>query len=105
MPNAQSTLSAVGAEVDDAVDDAKSLTERVRDTVADGVSTASDYVSEGVSRAVEGARNLAAQAPQVGDWAEGQLESLRDRVRDKPIQTLAIAAGIGAVLAAVLSRR
>ncbi len=42
---------------------------------------------------------------EVTEWAEGQYESVKDYIQAKPLQSVAIAAGIGAILGQILLRR
>ncbi len=55
---------------------------------------------------VKGAKGDAESAAvEVGDWAEDQVVSLRESIREQPIKACAIAAGVGVILGQILLRR
>ncbi len=94
--------SAFTSTIDDAAetaaDETKSFTDRVTDAVSDGVSNAADFVADGI-------HTMTDQAPRVGEWLDDQISRARDMVQEKPVQTLAIVAGVAALVGAVLARR
>lgn len=99
MPaTARPTMSAVENTVDDAADDAKSFADRAAGKMSDGVSNAADFVSDSV-------KSVTSQMPRIGEWIDDQLGRLRDTAQEKPVQTVAIAVGIGALLGAIFMRR
>jgi ElaB/YqjD/DUF883 family membrane-anchored ribosome-binding protein len=89
---------AVDDAADTAADETKSFTDRVTDAVSGGVSSAADYVADGI-------HTMTDQAPRVGEWIDDQLARASDMVREKPVQTLAIVAGVAALIGAVFARR
>lgn len=97
MP-ATPNLARVDGAVDDAADDAKSLVGRATDAVAGGFDSVADFVTDGV-------KSLTGGASDAADWSADKMAALRDRVQDKPLQTLAIAAGIGALAGYLFLRR
>lgn len=90
--------SAIDDGADKAADETKSFTDRVTDTVSDGVSSAADYVADSIHAMTD-------QAPRVGEWIDEQISRASEMVRDKPVQTLAVVAGVAALLGAVFARR
>lgn len=55
---------------------------------------------------VDGASTEAEAAiGEVTEWAEGQYASVVEYIQEKPLQSVAIAAGIGALLGQILLRR
>lgn len=99
MPiTARSTLSGADDVVEDAAHETKSFADRVTGAVSDGVSNAADFVSDGV-------KSITAQAPKMGEWVDDQLTRASAAIRDKPIQSIAIVAGIAALVGAVFARR
>lgn len=55
---------------------------------------------------VKGAKGEAESAAgEVGDWAEEQVLTLRESIREQPITACAIAAGVGVILGQILLRR
>jgi len=49
--------------------------------------------------------DVRALARAAGDTAVGKLDPILDYVRDKPLKSLLVAAGAGAILAMIFSRR
>ncbi|BCW91097.1 hypothetical protein sos41_42760 [Alphaproteobacteria bacterium SO-S41] len=97
MP-ATPNLARVNGVTEDVADDAKSLVGRAADAASDGFDSAADFVTNGV-------KNLTDGASDVTEWTGDRLSALRDRVQEKPVQTLAIAAGIGALVGYLFLRR
>lgn len=95
---ASAFADAVDDAADAAADGTKTTTDRVTDAVSDGVSGAADYVADGIHAVTD-------QAPRIGEWLDDQLARARDMVREKPVQTLAVVAGVAALLGAVFARR
>lgn len=83
--------------------------DRVRDSVktlaASATGNASDGVASLVDQGADGVKAVAGKVPEVSYWIDERIEGTRDRVRSEPIKMLAIAAGVGAVLGALLLRR
>ena len=97
-PNLARVNGAIERTAEDAADEAKSFVGRATDAVSDGFDTAADYVTHGV-------KNLTDGASDVTEWTGDRLAALRDRVQEKPVQTLAIAAGVGALIGYLFLRR
>lgn len=99
MPmTAHPNVSAVNDAVDDSAEETRSFAERATDAVSDGVSNAADFVSDGV-------RSATAQIPKLGEWVDDQLTRAGNAVQERPIQTLAIVAGVAALVGAIFARR
>lgn len=65
-----------------------------------------DTLGKTASHSVKGAKGDAETAAgEVSDWAEEQVSSLRESIREQPITALAIAAGVGVILGQILLRR
>lgn len=65
-----------------------------------------DAVGESARQAADDVAIAAeAQAETAGIWAEGQCESLRSSIRERPLTACAIAAGAGLILGQILLRR
>ena len=97
MP-ATPNLARVNGAAESAADDAKSFVGRAADAVSDGFDSVADFVTDGVKTLTGGAGDAAG-------WSSDKLAALRDRVQEKPLQTLAITAGIGALVGYLLLRR
>jgi len=96
--SASAFANAVGDATDTAADEVKTSADRMTEAVSDGVSTAADNVADGI-------HSMIAQVPRVGEWIDDQVARARDMVREKPVQTLAIVAGVAALIGAVFARR
>ena len=96
----QATSSAV-ASTKDAVD-------RAADHVEEGLHTATDKAAQAANRATEKAADLSDRGREVYDEtmdrADAWLEQARDYVREKPVQSVAIALGAGWLLGRILRR-
>ncbi|MFT3809694.1 MAG: DUF883 C-terminal domain-containing protein [Micropepsaceae bacterium] len=84
--------------VDRIRDNVKSFAHSVSDSAADGVDTLADQGADGI-------KGLAGRVPDVSGWLDEKIDMARERVRDEPIKMMAIAAGVGALIGAVLLRR
>jgi ElaB/YqjD/DUF883 family membrane-anchored ribosome-binding protein len=96
----QATSSAV-ASTKDAVD-------RAADHVEEGLHQATDKAAQAANRATEKAADLSERGREVYDEtmdrADAWLEQARDYVREKPVQSVAIALGAGWLLGRILRR-
>ena len=65
-----------------------------------------DTLSRTARHGVDGASGEAeARIGEVTEWAEGQYETMKDYIQEKPFTACAIAAGIGALFGQILLRR
>jgi ElaB/YqjD/DUF883 family membrane-anchored ribosome-binding protein len=94
----QDSTTAIRRAANATADEAKSFVDRASDAVASGFTTVADTVTDGVASATHAGSDLQG-------WAGEKLSQLRDRVQEEPIKALAITAGIGAILGALLLRR
>jgi ElaB/YqjD/DUF883 family membrane-anchored ribosome-binding protein len=96
----QATSSAV-ASTKDAVD-------RAADNVEDGLHRATDKVADVANRTTDKAVELGERGREVYDEtmdkADAWLEVARDYVREKPVQSVAIALGAGWLIGRILRR-
>ena len=97
-PNLARVNGAIERTTEDAAEDAKSFVGRATDAVSHGFDDAADFVTNGV-------KNLTDSAADMTEWTGDRLSALRERVQEKPVQTLAIAAGVGALLGYLFLRR
>lgn len=97
MP-ATPNLARVNGTTEEVAEEAKSFVDRAADAVSDGFDGVADFVTDGVKSLTNGAGDAAS-------WSSDKLAALRDRVQDKPLQTLAITAGIGALVGYLFLRR
>jgi ElaB/YqjD/DUF883 family membrane-anchored ribosome-binding protein len=93
--------SNVVASTKDAVD-------RAADQVEAGLHTATDKAAGAANRATDKAAELSDRGREVYDEtmnrADAWLETARDYVREKPVQSVAIALGAGWLLGRILRR-
>lgn len=93
--------SQVVASTKDAVD-------RAADTVEDRLHRATDKVADVANKATDKAVDLGERGREVYDQtldrADAWLEQARDYVREKPVQSVAIALGAGWLLGRILRR-
>jgi ElaB/YqjD/DUF883 family membrane-anchored ribosome-binding protein len=96
----QATSSAV-ASTKDAVD-------RAADSVEDGLHRATDKVADVANRTTDKAVEIGERGREVYDEtldrADAWLEVARDYVREKPVQSVAIALGAGWLIGRILRR-
>lgn len=96
----QATSNAV-ASTKDAVD-------RAADTVEEGLHRATDKVADAANRTTDKAVEIGERGREVYDQtldrADAWLEQARDYVREKPVQSVAIALGAGWLLGRILRR-
>jgi ElaB/YqjD/DUF883 family membrane-anchored ribosome-binding protein len=96
----QATSSAV-ASTKEAVD-------RAADHVEEGLHNATDKAANAANRATEKAADISERGREVYDEtmdrADAWLEQARDYVREKPVQSVAIALGAGWLLGRILRR-
>lgn len=92
-----------------AMDGAKQRFESVADRVESGLHRAADATARGASRVTEKAgewRDRSAElASGARDRADAALDGVRDFVREKPVQSVAIALAAGVLLGRLLSPR
>ena len=115
----QSPEQPVGNRIDERAERVKQATSNVVAGTKDKVDQAADRVEEGLHRATdktaEAAHKAADKAAEVGERsraayeqtrerADEWLEQARDYVRDKPVQSVAIALGAGWLLGRILRR-
>lgn len=91
-----------------AVAGTKEAVERAADRVEDGLHHATDKAADAANRATEKAADLSDRGREVYDEtidrADAWLEQARDYVREKPVQSVAIALGAGWLLGRILRR-
>jgi ElaB/YqjD/DUF883 family membrane-anchored ribosome-binding protein len=80
--------------------------EDLQDHMKTLVSDAGDAANTGVSEAVR-ATEIAAQQvlDDVDEWATGNADLLRDRVREQPLMSCILSLGAGALVGALFLRR
>lgn len=92
----------------DAVAGSKERFDRVADRVEAGVHHATDRAANAANRATDKAAEAAergrAAYDQARDRADEWLEEVREYVREKPVQAIAIALGAGWLLGRILRR-
>lgn len=65
-----------------------------------------DTLGKTAKHGVKGAKGEAETAAgEMSEWAEEQVLTLRETIRDQPIKACAIAAGVGVILGQILLRR
>ncbi|HET7562527.1 MAG TPA: hypothetical protein VFJ87_09135 [Rhodanobacteraceae bacterium] len=73
------------------------------------LDAAADHVESGLHRATDasarGAKRAAEKAGQLRDRGDEALETVRDFVREKPVQSVAIALAAGWLIGRLLNRR
>lgn len=91
-----------------AVAGTKDAVDRAADRVEDGLHRATDKAAGAASRATEKAAEYSERGreayDQALDKADDWMEQARDYVREKPLQSVAIAMGAGWVLGRLLRR-
>jgi ElaB/YqjD/DUF883 family membrane-anchored ribosome-binding protein len=99
MPNAKTADKETGFEkaVDRVRDNVKDFAASAGETAADTVGSAADFSADSI-------KSVARTVPQAQEWVGDGLDRARDAIREKPIKTMAIAAGIGAVLGLIFLR-
>ena len=99
MPNSKTADKETGFEK--AID-------RVRDNVKDFASSAGETAAETLGSAADFSadrlKSAARAVPQAQEWVGDGLDRARETIREKPIKTMAIAAGVGAVLGLIFFR-
>ena len=92
----------------DAVANTKDAVNRAADKVEHGVHRATDKAADAATRATEKAADIGERGREAYDEAMDQadlwLERARDYVREKPVQSVAIALGAGWLLGRLLRR-
>ena len=75
-------------------------------TISEGLQTAADAVKRLASDSVDAVRGTAHDVIEHGRAkAQEASENVEERVREKPVQSVLVAAGIGFVLGMLFSRR
>ncbi|HWX65890.1 MAG TPA: hypothetical protein VNZ27_05605 [Rhodanobacter sp.] len=96
----QATSSAVAST--------KDTVERAADHIEEGLHRATDKAADAANRATEKAAHVSERSREVYDQtmdrADAWLEQARDYVREKPVQSVAIALGAGWLLGRILRR-
>lgn len=108
----QTGAKKLDARIDALRTDLDALQNDVKALPSDAQSAANDRINEAVrlaqnlaERAVRVAEESASQAyGDVESWANDNLDSARDRVREQPLSALLVSLGIGAILGAILLR-
>ncbi|MEO8746196.1 MAG: hypothetical protein ABI379_00840 [Rhodanobacter sp.] len=103
----QATSSAV-ASTKGAVDRAAERVDHAADRVEESLHRTTDKAAGAAHRASDKAADLGERGrqayAQTADQAEAWLEAAREYVRDKPVQSVAIALGAGWLLGRILRR-
>lgn len=115
----QNPEEPVGDRIDESAERIKQATSSAVASTKETVERAADHVEEGLHRATDKAAGAAhkasdkaAQVSERGrevydetvDRADAWLEQARDYVREKPVQSVAIALGAGWLLGRILRR-
>ena len=91
-----------------AVASTKETVERTADTVEEGLHRATDKAADAVHKASDKAAHVSERGREVYDEtmdrADAWLEQAREYVREKPVQSVAIALGAGWLLGRILRR-
>lgn len=98
---APSRIDDTAERVKQATSDAIAGTRRAVDRAAERVEAGLHHATDTVAA---GAHHASDTADAVGDRAEALLAQVRDYVREKPVQSVAIALGAGWLLARLLRR-
>ncbi len=108
-----------GSRIDDSAERIKQATSSAVSSTKEAVDRAADHVEEGLHRATDKAADVAnratGKAAELGergrevyddtmDRADVWLEQAREYVREKPVQSVAIALGAGWLLGRILRR-
>ncbi|HWU75373.1 MAG TPA: hypothetical protein VN043_02625 [Rhodanobacter sp.] len=92
----------------DAVSSTKEAVDRAADRVEEGLHHATDKTAEAANRAAEKAAAVSERSREAYDrtmdHADAWLEQARGYVREKPVQSVAIALGAGWLLGRILRR-
>ncbi len=115
----ENTESIAASRIDERAERIKQATSNAVSSTKETVERAADHVEEGLHRATDKAADAAhkasdkaAQVSERGrevydetmDRADAWLEQARDYVREKPVQSVAIALGAGWLLGRILRR-
>ena len=110
---------AASSRIDESAERIKQATSSAVSSTKDAVDRAADHVEEGLHRATDKAADAANRATdkaaelgergrevydQTMDRADAWLEQAREYVREKPVQSVAIALGAGWLLGRILRR-
>lgn len=115
----QNPESIAGSRIDERAEQIKQAASSAVASTKETVDRAADHVEEGLHRATDKAADAANRATdkaaeigergreaydQTMDRADAWLEQARDYVREKPVQSVAIALGAGWLLGRILRR-
>ena len=115
----QNPEPATGNRIDESAERIKQATSNVVESTKEAVDRAADHVEEGLHHATDKAANAAHRASdkaahvsersrevydETMDRADAWLEQAREYVREKPVQSVAIALGAGWLLGRILRR-
>ena len=111
-PRKQNGAKKLGTRIDALRSDLDSLQTDIKALPADAQSAANEKINNAIrfaesvaERALRLAEDTASQTyDDVGAWANDNLDSARDRVREQPLSALLVSLGIGAILGAILLR-
>jgi ElaB/YqjD/DUF883 family membrane-anchored ribosome-binding protein len=115
----QNPEPVTGNRIDESAERIKQATSNVVESTKEAVDRAADHVEEGLHHATDKAANAAHRASdkaahvsersrevydETMDRADAWLEQAREYVREKPVQSVAIALGVGWLLGRILRR-
>jgi len=115
----QTPEHALGNRIDDSAERIKQVTSHVVASTKETVDRAADHVEEGLHQATDKAASTAHRASekaadlsdrgrevydQTMDRADAFFDQAREYVREKPVQSVAIALGVGWLLGRILRR-
>ncbi|MGD0143560.1 MAG: hypothetical protein ABSC92_10400 [Rhizomicrobium sp.] len=93
---------AIDASLGALRDDIEALQENMKSLVVD----AGDVANDRVRQAVRATENTAQQVlDDVEEWANGNVSSLRDKVREQPFTSCILSLSAGALMGALFLRR
>jgi ElaB/YqjD/DUF883 family membrane-anchored ribosome-binding protein len=82
-------------------DDLEALQRDVKNLAGEAGGAASDKINEALATALGTVESLRDRAES---WGEANLDTVRDTVREQPLQSCMVAFGIGALIGAILRR-
>jgi ElaB/YqjD/DUF883 family membrane-anchored ribosome-binding protein len=98
-------IDALRTDLDCLQSDIKALPADAQSAASEKLEGAMRLAESVAERALRLAEDTASQTyDDVGHWANDNLDSARDRVREQPLSALLVSLGIGAILGAVLLR-
>jgi ElaB/YqjD/DUF883 family membrane-anchored ribosome-binding protein len=103
--NLDARLGALRSDIDALQDDVKGLATDSGEIANDRAKLAIRAAEAVAERAYRLAQESATQAvDDVESWANENLDTARDSIREQPISALLVSLGIGAILGAILLR-